>query len=64
MIVLQLPAFPNRFWMGRNSRCSLGLGWPGRGRQGYSLNVLEGMSSEAVDYYSSKIVYLLYLMLF
>ena len=45
------------FWMGRNLGCSLGLGWPGRGWQGYSfLGVLEGMSSEAEACHSSKIV--------
>ena len=33
------------FWMGRNSRRSIRLGWPGRGWQGYSsLGVLEGSS--------------------
>ena len=36
------------FWMGRNSGCSLELGWPGRGWQGYfPLGVLEGTTSEA-----------------
>ena len=48
------------FWMGRNFRCSLGSGWPGRGWQGYSsLGVLEETDSEAEACYSSKIVYLL-----
>ena len=41
----------------RNSGHRLGLGWPGRGWQGYSsLGVLEGMSSEAEACHSSKIV--------
>ena len=45
------------FCMGRNSGCSPGSGWPGRGWQGYpSLGVLEGTSSEAEACHSSKIV--------
>ena len=44
------------FWMGRNSRHSLGSGWPGRGCQGYSLDVQEGTGSEAEAGHSSKIV--------
>ena len=43
------------FWMEGNSGRS--LGWPGRGRQGYSsLGVLEGRTSEAENCHSSKIV--------
>ena len=53
------------FWMGRNSRCTIGSGWPGRGWKGYSsLGVLERMSYEAEACHSSKIVYILYLLLF
>ena len=65
MIMLQLPAFPKGQCFGcvfdgrRNSRSSLGLGWPGRGWQGHSsLGVLDGTGSEAEACHSSKIVYL------
>ena len=44
------------FWMGRNSGCSLGLGWPGRGWQGYSLGVLERTGYETEACHSSKVV--------
>ena len=44
-------------WMGRNSRHSLRLVWPGRVRQGYSsLGVLDQTSSEVEACHSSKIV--------
>ena len=59
MILLQLPEFPQQmvFWMGRNSRCSLGWGWLGQGWRGYSsLGVLEEMGSEAEACHSSQIV--------
>ena len=52
-------------WGGRrNSGCSLGSAWPGKGWQGYSLGVLEGMSSEAEAAILPKIVQYLDLRLF
>ena len=44
------------FCMGRNSRHSLGSGCPGRGKQGYSLGVMERTGFEAEACHSSKIV--------
>ena len=58
MTLLQLSEFPkDSMWDGRNSGQSLGLGRPGRVRQGYSsLGVLEGTGYEPEACGSSRTV--------